>query len=420
MPAFAYLRKSHVGDPTREVSHEVQEQAVRALAKRQGDNGTDLVVLSDWDISGKKGRDQRPGYDQLLTAIEDGRCTALYSYSLSRLGRSVAELARLIGDCVNRGVPVRLHADAVDTSTASGMLLFHVLAAVAQFESDVASERVRGAIKVKRDNGEWTGTSPTYGERPGEDAQAVLTAFHEARSYSGAAKLLNERGVRPRNSKKRVLKQGTTSGETEERPVWWPSSVAVVVQRLEPQAVRQATRGARAGRPSSFSLARVLRCPTCGTSLTGTRDRGGRRVRYACRLGSVTPHPRTTVSEHLIMPAIRAEAEHLRAPSEVEAVVHDQQQRAALEAKRERVIDAYVDARISKVERDRRLTVIDDAFVALDERRVVLAVPSITDIDWEQPAKVNPVLKALFQDITLDAETFQPAGFTWRVPEWRA
>ena len=59
MPAFAYLRKSHVSDPTREVSHEVQEQAIKALAQRHGDNGSSMIVLSDWDISGKKGRDKR-------------------------------------------------------------------------------------------------------------------------------------------------------------------------------------------------------------------------------------------------------------------------------------------------------------------------------------------------------------------------
>src|SRR5680860_31999 len=130
MSAFAYLRKSSVHDPTREVSYEVQEAAVRELAKRHGDSGKSLTILSDWNISGRKGRDQRPGYSQLLDAIEDGRCSAVYSYSLSRLGRSLPELARLIEDCEKRRIPVRLSVDAVDTSTASGRLLANVLGSV--------------------------------------------------------------------------------------------------------------------------------------------------------------------------------------------------------------------------------------------------------------------------------------------------
>jgi hypothetical protein len=192
------------------------------------------------------------------------------------------------------------------------------------------------------------------------------------------------------------------------------------VQRLQPQAVKRWSRGARAGRPSQFALAKILRCPTCGTALTGTRDRGGRRVRYSCRLGSVTPHQRITISEHLIMPAIQMEAERLRPPfAEVESRTRDERQRARLEGKREKVIDSYVDEKITKADRDRRLAAIDTEFAALDSRRIMLAVPSIAEIDWDDPAKVNGVLAALFEEVRLDAASFQPTAFTWRVPEWR-
>jgi hypothetical protein len=104
----------------------------------------------------------------------------------------------------------------------------------------------------------------------------------------------------------------------------------------------------------------------------------------------------------------------------VEATVRDERQRADLETRRERIIDAYVDGKITKAQRDTRLTAIDIDFAKLDERRVVLAVPSITDIDWEDPAKVNGVLRALFERVDLDQATFQPVGFCWRVAEWRS
>lgn len=405
MPAYAYLRKSYVKDPTREVSHEVQEAAVRDLAKRHGDNGESLTILSDWDLSGRLGRDKRPSYNTLLEALESGACTALYSYSLSRLGRSVAELARLIGDCNARGIPVRLHADAVDTSTASGMLLFHVLSAVAQFEADVASERVRAALGAKLARGESLRTTPVYGERTGEDVAAVLDAFHKAGSYSGAAKLLNAAGLKPRNSA---------------RGVWWPSSVRVVVRRADPSVgALRPTRGYQAG-GSEFILARLLRCPTCGTRLSGNRDRvdgpNGGRVRYACRLGTSTPHPRISISEHLILDAIREEAGHLVTPEQVERA-EDGAPRAALEARRLRILDLYESGHIDKAERERRLVKVVDGLAALDDRRMVQAVPTI---DWTwPPGRLNKVLRALFERIELDPRTFQPARFAWTVPEWR-
>src|SRR4051812_25412270 len=196
MSAYAYLRKSSVRDPSRDTSHESQEAAIRELAKRHDDDGPELTLLADWDISGRLGPEKRPGYRALLEAIESRRATAVYSYSLSRLGRSLRELTRLIDECDKRGIPVRLYADNVDTSTASGRLLTHVLGSVAQFEADVAAERQRASQAARVARGEKLGTVKSYGEKDGEDLDVVLTALSEAGSYSGAARLLNERGVK--------------------------------------------------------------------------------------------------------------------------------------------------------------------------------------------------------------------------------
>lgn len=410
MPAFAYLRKSSVHDPTREVSHEVQERAVRELAKRHNDNGKALTILSDWDKSGRLGADKRPGYAALLDAIESGRCTAVYSYSLSRLGRSLPELARLIEDCERRRIPVRLAVDAVDTSTASGRLLANVLGSVAAFEADVASERVRAAHAAKLARGEKIGTAKEYGQKPGEDAGAVLAAFREAGSYSGAARLLNSRGIPPRGQ--------TSTRRAAGVPLWWASSVRVIVRRLDPSiAAQRPSRGYKTG-GSEFYLARLLRCPTCGTRLTGTRDRldgpNRGRVRYSCRQGAVTPHARVSISEHLILPAVRAEAERLTLPDRVERAA-DNAQRDKLDARRARVLDMYESGLIERADRDRRLTAIAEDMQRLDARRVIVNVPSI---DWQRwtPREVNRVLRTMFDSIELDPDTFQPRRFDWRLP----
>ena len=179
MTAYAYLRKSVIHDPLSPGTSPVfQEDAVRRLAARHDDDDG-LVILSDWDKSGRLGADKRPGYRALIDAIESGAATSVYSYSLSRLARSVAELSRLMARCSERGIPVRLEADSIDTSTASGMLTAHVLAAVAQFEADVASERVRAANASKLARGERIGSARFYGENAGDDPAAVRP--HSAR-----------------------------------------------------------------------------------------------------------------------------------------------------------------------------------------------------------------------------------------------
>lgn len=402
MTAYAYLRKSVIHNGQHSDSQAVQEGAVRSLAARHGDD--ELVILSDWDKSGRLGRDKRPGYGRLLDAIESGDAHAVYSYSLSRLARSVKELSDLFELCARHGVALRIERDSLDTSTASGKMHAHVLAAVAQFESDVASERQRDRYAAKLAKGEPIGTAKPYGASEGEDADVVLAAFREAGSYSGAAKVLNERRIKPRNGR-----------------AWWPSSVAVIVKRLDPSVpAMRPSRGYKAG-GSEFILARLLRCPTCGTLLTGTRDRvdgpNRGRVRYACRLGTVTPHPRVSVSEHLILPAIRAEADRLRTPEQIEGSERTTE-RADLEARKLRILDMFEAGHIDRGERERRMAAVGESLRTLDNRRMIEAVPTI---DWKWPPReLNRVFRALFERIDLDPQTFAPVGYEWRVPEWRS
>ena len=64
MTAYAYLRKSVARQDDPHNSAEAQEAAVRAMAARYGDTDG-LVILSDWNVSGRLGRAKRAGYDTL-------------------------------------------------------------------------------------------------------------------------------------------------------------------------------------------------------------------------------------------------------------------------------------------------------------------------------------------------------------------
>jgi DNA invertase Pin-like site-specific DNA recombinase len=409
--AFAYMRKSSVRDMATEIGPETQEREVRALAARTGTDPDSLVFLSDWDISGRaEFTSKREGYLSLVDAVENGQCSAVYSYSLSRLGRSVAELARFFDLCAKRHVPIRLVVDAVDTSTASGRLLANVLASVAQFEAEVAGERLKAMYETKRtraiDQGEdprdAVRTSRRYGEADGESGQAVLDALSEGGNFSAAARLLNERGVAARNGRK-----------------WWSSSVAAVASRLDPAiGARRGTRGARAG-VSAFRLARLLHCPTCGHVLTGSNlpdGQGGTRTRYACRFAESSQHGRVTISESLILPAVEAEAAHYwnRDEQDEGGETTVEARRSELLARRERLFESRLDGLVSRHDAAKRAAEIDNELNQLQRPpRPDMRLPA-----QRSPAEVNAILRQLFERIELDAD-FRPARFVWRHPEWR-
>jgi len=401
MAALAYLRKSIVRMDDPGDSAEAEEAAVRAMAARHGDADS-LVLLSDWDTSGRVAASSRPGYDALVTAIENETCTAVYSYSMSRLARSLSELTWLFKSCKARNIPIRLDADLVDTSAASGHMTAAILASISAFEADVASERMKATTRAKRAANVRMGPR-LYGDGPADDPQAVLAAYREAGSFGAAARLLTERRVPVRSGK---------------RGVWWPRSVEMVVRRLDPFVLPSTVKkGVRAG-PLHFTFSRLLVCPTCGTRLGGQRNKRTGQVQYLCRQREVRPHPRSGIAEHLILPAIKAEADRLRKPETVELNTEDETELAQLGLKRARIIDTYTDGLIDKAERDRRMAAVVEALDRLAVRHELAAVPSI---DWTgPPEQLNAVLRLLFERIDLDPLTYQPADYVWTVSQWRS
>lgn len=91
----------------------------------------------------------------------------------------------------------------VDTSTASGRMMAGILAQVAEFEAEVARERIlrsfetrrKKAIAEGRDPVDAVRSSPRYGEKEGDDPDAVLAAYRETGSFSKTARLPNERAI---------------------------------------------------------------------------------------------------------------------------------------------------------------------------------------------------------------------------------
>jgi len=106
--------------------------------------------------SGKLAR--RPQLDAMLDYVRPG--DVLVITKLDRLGRSVANLIERTTELASRGVDLRVLHQGIDTTTPGGKLLFHVMAAVAEFERDMVSERTREGLAAARARGRKGGRRP--------------------------------------------------------------------------------------------------------------------------------------------------------------------------------------------------------------------------------------------------------------------
>jgi Resolvase, N terminal domain len=103
----------------------------------------------------------RPALQEALS-----RCTkgALVVYSLSRLARSTKDTLEIADRLAGAGADLVSLSERIDTTTASGKMVFRTLAVLAEFERDQVSERTRFAMAHKKGNGERVGSVP-YGFR---------------------------------------------------------------------------------------------------------------------------------------------------------------------------------------------------------------------------------------------------------------
>lgn len=97
----------------------------------------------------------RPGLDKALAALQPG--DTLTVWRLDRLGRSLIHLVEVVNGLRERGVQFRSLTESIDTTTAAGELIFHVFAALAQFERKLIIERTRAGLEVAHANGHKAG-----------------------------------------------------------------------------------------------------------------------------------------------------------------------------------------------------------------------------------------------------------------------
>lgn len=95
----------------------------------------------------------RPGFSKLLAAIRTGEVKSIIVWRLDRLGRTASGLAQLFAELNARKVNLVSLRDGLDLSTPAGRLMGHVLASVAEYETEVRAERVLAGLEAARERG---------------------------------------------------------------------------------------------------------------------------------------------------------------------------------------------------------------------------------------------------------------------------
>lgn len=101
-------------------------------------------------ISGTKA--ERPGLEKCLEKLQNG--DTLIVWRLDRLGRSMHHLVLLIESLRQKGISFKSICDgAIDTTTASGELIFNIFSSLAQFERRLIQERTKAGLEAARSRG---------------------------------------------------------------------------------------------------------------------------------------------------------------------------------------------------------------------------------------------------------------------------
>lgn len=107
-------------------------------------------------MSGKQA--DRPALLQCLRALRTG--DTLVVWRLDRLGRSLSDLVKIVSELEARGIAFESLTEKIETGSATGRLVFHVFAALAEFERNLIRERTQAGLQAARSRGRQGGRPP--------------------------------------------------------------------------------------------------------------------------------------------------------------------------------------------------------------------------------------------------------------------
>ncbi len=127
-------------------------------------------LIYEEQISGKSL--ERPELIQCLKALRPN--DVLVVWRLDRLGRSLTDLVKIVADLERENVGFESLSEKIETTSAAGRLMFHVFAALADFERNLIRERTQAGLAAARARGRLGGRKPKLDDKQIKEIKALL------------------------------------------------------------------------------------------------------------------------------------------------------------------------------------------------------------------------------------------------------
>ena len=196
-----------------------QDESCKAYIASQAFNNWEYVrTYTDVAISG--GTMERPALKQMLDDISKGLINTVVVYKVDRLSRSILDFHNMMKYFDKYNCNFVSITQAFDTSTSMGKLTLNMLLSFAQFEREVASERVRDKIRASKAKGLWMGGNPPLGydikdkklvvnETEAQQVKQLFEKYLELQSVKRLVQYAEAQGI---YSKKWISKKGNQKG----------------------------------------------------------------------------------------------------------------------------------------------------------------------------------------------------------------
>jgi len=132
-------------------------------------------ILED-RISGSKS--ERPGLKEVLNYARTG--DTIVVWRLDRLSRSLKDLIEMVTLLESKGIGLKSLQEAIDTSSSSGKLIFHIFGALAEFERNLIRERTHAGLQAARARGRKGGRPKSLDK----DKQALVVKLYEEKKHT--------------------------------------------------------------------------------------------------------------------------------------------------------------------------------------------------------------------------------------------
>jgi len=127
-------------------------------------------------LSGAKA--ERPGLHQALQYARAG--DTIVVWRLDRLSRSLKDLIEMVTLLESKGIGLKSLQEAIDTSSSSGKLIFHIFGALAEFERNLIRERTQAGLQAARARGRKGGRPKALNK----DKRALAVKLYDEKKHT--------------------------------------------------------------------------------------------------------------------------------------------------------------------------------------------------------------------------------------------